>query len=90
MERLEYKGYFGSIEYSKDDNCLFGQVLGWNKQTCITYEGFTAEELYHDFKAGIEHYLDNGFCRALILYEFQLSCYSVIQLLSYSVIKKIV
>ena len=58
MERLEYKGYIGSIEYSKEDNCLFGQVLGLNKEICITYEGFTAEELYHDFTAGIDHYLD--------------------------------
>ena len=58
MERLEYKGYFGSIEFSKEDNCLFGKVLGLSKETCITYEGDTAEELYNDFKAGIEHYLD--------------------------------
>ena len=58
MERLEYKGYIGSIEYSKEDNCLFGKVLGIDKGTCITYEGSTAEELYNDFKAGIEHYLD--------------------------------
>ena len=58
MEKLEYKGYFGNIEYSKEDNCLFGKVLGLNKENCITYEGVTADELYNDFKDGIEHYLD--------------------------------
>lgn len=58
MERLEYKNYFGSIEYSIDDNCLFGKVLGLNKENCITYEGNTAEELYNDFKEGIDHYLE--------------------------------
>jgi len=58
MERLEYKGYLGSIEYSNEDNCLFGKVLGMSKETCITYEGNTANELFNDFKAGIEHYLD--------------------------------
>jgi len=58
MDKLEYKKYYGSIEYSKEDNCLFGKVLGFNKETCITYEGGTAEELYNDFKAGIEHYLE--------------------------------
>ena len=58
MERLEYKNYFGSIEYSKEDNCLFGKVLGLDKETCITYEGVTVDELYNDFKAGIDHYLD--------------------------------
>jgi len=61
MEKLEYKGYFGSIEYSKEDNCLFGKVLGLNKGTAISYEGVTADELYNDFKDGIEHYLD--FCQ---------------------------
>ena len=62
MERLEYKGYVGSIEYNKTDNCLHGQVLGLSKNICITYEGNTAEELYNDFRDGIEHYLDD--CKA--------------------------
>ena len=59
MERLEYKGFWGSIEYSKEDNCLFGKVLGLSKEVCITYQGFTAVELYNDFKEGIEHYLES-------------------------------
>ena len=57
MEMLEYKGYFGNIEYSKDDNCLYGQVVGLKKNVCIIYEGNTAKELYDDFKNGIDHYL---------------------------------
>ena len=61
MERLEYKGYWGNIEYSKEDNCLFGEVLGLSKNNCITYEGNTLEELYNDFKEGIDHYLH--YCR---------------------------
>ena len=44
MDYLEYKGYKGSVEYSKADNCLFGKVLGMNKDL-ITYEGDTIEEL---------------------------------------------
>ena len=59
MDRLEYKGYVGSIEYNKADNCFHGQVLGLNKKVCIIYEGFTAEELYNDFKDGIDHYLES-------------------------------
>jgi len=58
MEKLEYKGYSGSIEYSKEDNCLYGKVLGLDKATCITYEGNTALELYEDFKGAIDDYLD--------------------------------
>ena len=62
MERLEYKGYVGSIEYNKADNCLHGQVLGLSKKICIIYEGNTAEELYNDFRDGIDHYLED--CKA--------------------------
>jgi len=58
MERLEYKGYSGSIEYSKADNYLYGKVIGLDKGTCITYEGNTASELYDDFKGAIDDYLD--------------------------------
>jgi len=58
MENLEYKGYSGSIEYSKEDNCLYGKVIDLDKGTCITYEGSTALELYEDFKGSIDDYLD--------------------------------
>ena len=58
MERLEYKGYSGSIEYSKADNCLYGKVIGLDKGTCITYEGGTALDLFEDFKGAIDDYLD--------------------------------
>jgi predicted HicB family RNase H-like nuclease len=57
MEKLEYKGYFGSIEYSKEDDCLFGSVLGM-PDNLISYEGNTAAELYTDFKEAIDTYLD--------------------------------
>jgi len=58
MERLEYKGYYGSIEYNKTDNCLYGKVIGLEKGTAVTYEGNTASELYEDFKGAIDDYLD--------------------------------
>jgi len=57
MDRLDYKGYFGSIEYSKEDDCLFGMVLGM-PDNLISYEGNTASELYKDFKDAIDTYLD--------------------------------
>ena len=47
MDYLEYKGYKGSVEYSKDDNCLFGKVQGLSKEL-ITYEGQTLDELRKD------------------------------------------
>lgn len=56
MDYLEYKGYKGSVEYNKIDNCLFGKVLGMSKDL-ILYEGNTVDELRTDFEAGIDSYL---------------------------------
>ena len=56
MDYLEYKGYKGSVEYSKEDNCLFGKVQGMSK-ALILYEGNTLEELRKDFEEGIDSYL---------------------------------
>ena len=42
MDYLEYKGYKGSVEYSKADNCLCGKVLGMSKDL-ILYEGNTID-----------------------------------------------
>ena len=47
MDYLEYKGYKGSVEYSKEDNCLFGKVQGLSK-ALILYEGQTLDELRKD------------------------------------------
>jgi predicted HicB family RNase H-like nuclease len=57
MNRLEYKGYSGSVEYNKEDDCLFGKVLGLTA-VYITYEGHTINELRDDFKGAIDDYLE--------------------------------
>ena len=57
MDYLEYKGYKGSVEYSKEDNCLFGKVQGLSKEL-ISYEGQTLEELRKDFEEGVDSYLE--------------------------------
>ena len=31
LDYLEYKGYKGSVEYSREDNCLVGEVQGMGK-----------------------------------------------------------
>lgn len=56
MGQLKYKGYTGSVEYSEEDNCLYGKVLGLKKD-CITYEGETISELKSDFEGAIDDYL---------------------------------
>jgi len=55
MKHLEYKGYTGSIEYSKEDGLLYGKVLG--VKGLISYEGATGSELENDFKEAIDTYL---------------------------------
>jgi predicted HicB family RNase H-like nuclease len=56
MNKLYYKDYYGSIEFSEQDNCLYGRVLGMPKDL-ISYEGNTAAELYEDFKGAVDDYL---------------------------------
>ncbi len=58
MGTLKYKGYSGTVEYSEEDDCLFGKVIGMSKNL-INYEGQTVEELKADFEAGIDLYLES-------------------------------
>ena len=58
MGTLKYKGYSGNIEYSEEDDCLFGKVLGMNTNV-ISYEGKTVDEIKADFEAGIDLYLES-------------------------------
>ena len=56
MGFLKYKGYTGSVEYSEEDNCLFGKEQGMTKDRII-YEGTTVDELTADFHGAIDDYL---------------------------------
>ncbi len=56
MDVLKYKDYIGSIEFSIEDNCFFGQVLGLDKSG-VTYLGNTVEELREDFEGAVDDYL---------------------------------
>ncbi len=60
MNYLEYKGYTGTIEYSHEDNLLYGQVLGI--RSLISYEGEIGRALEEDFKASVDTYLED--CKA--------------------------
>jgi predicted HicB family RNase H-like nuclease len=60
MKYLEYKGYTGSIEYSPEDDLLYGKVLGI--RGLISYEGETGKLLEVDFMEAIETYLND--CKA--------------------------
>ena len=45
---LVYKNYNGTVEYSKEDRCLFGKVIGI--KSLLSYEGNSVEELEADFQ----------------------------------------
>lgn len=53
---LQYKGYTGSVEFSEQDDCLYGKVLGI--RALISYEGGSVAELKADFQAGVDDYLE--------------------------------
>lgn len=55
MKNLEYKGYTGSIEYSKEDKLFYGKLLGI--KSLISYEGKTGPQLEKDFIAAVHDYL---------------------------------
>ena len=57
---LNYKNYIGSVEFSEEDNILFGKVQGI--RSLIMYEGTTIAELIADFHNSIDDYLE--VCRA--------------------------
>lgn len=54
---LSYKKYNGTVEYSKDDGCLFGKVLGI--KSLLSYEGYCIKELEQDFQNVIDEYLED-------------------------------
>ncbi len=56
---LSYKNYNGTVEYCKEDRCLFGKVIGI--KSLLSYEGNSVQELEQDFKNVIDEYL--GDCK---------------------------
>ena len=56
---LEYKGYYGSVEYSDADRLFYGQVQFI--RALISYEGKDVETLRSDFESAVNDYL--GSCK---------------------------
>ena len=54
---LSYKNYNGTVEYSKEDKCLFGKVIGL--KSLLSYEGISIQELEQDFQNVIDEYLED-------------------------------
>ena len=43
MKLLKHKDYYGSVEFSAEDSCLFGQIQFIN--ALVTYEGESVAEI---------------------------------------------
>ena len=54
--RIEYKGFVGTVEYCNEDHIYHGNVEGLPK-TWIMYHGSTMEELQADFIEAVEFHL---------------------------------
>lgn len=52
---MEYKGYYGTVEFSAADKVLFGKVIGVN--SLISFEGDSVESLREDFEGAVDDYL---------------------------------
>ena len=58
---LKHKNYFGSVEFSADDNILYGQIIGIND--LVTYEAESVDKLKEVFIDSVEDYLQT--CKSL-------------------------
>ena len=52
---LQHRGYYGSIEASPEDNCLFGKLQF--VRALVSYEGDTVAELSQAFREAVDDYL---------------------------------
>ena len=58
---MEYKGYFGLVEYDESAEIFFGRVI--NIDDVITFESESAKEIKQAFRDSLDDYLE--FCAEL-------------------------
>lgn len=56
MKHFEYNGYVGSIEFSIEDNVLYGKILGI--KDLVNYEADTLANLKKEFELAVDDYLE--------------------------------
>lgn len=52
---MKYKNYYGKVEYSDEDQCFFGVIIGIND--CVSFEGQSIDELHTSFEEAVDDYL---------------------------------
>ena len=52
---MEYKGYFGTVEYDSDAKIFHGDII--NTKDVITFQGTTVKEIEQAFKDSVNDYI---------------------------------
>ena len=52
---LKYRDFCGSVEYSANDECFFGKIIG--TADLVTFEGESVDKLKKAFNEAVEDYL---------------------------------
>ena len=60
-DKLCHKGYYGSVDYSAEDDVLHGRVIGIND--LVTFEAISVSKLGSAFRKSVEDYIKT--CREL-------------------------
>lgn len=58
---LSYKGYTAKIEFSKEDNALFGQID--DIKDFVNFESDSAKDIEQEFHNAVDDYL--AFCKEI-------------------------
>lgn len=58
---IEYKGYYGSVEFNAEDDVFFGKILGIND--LVTFEGESTKGIKKAFADAVDDYLET--CKEL-------------------------
>ena len=57
MKLMEYEGFYGSVEASVEDGCLFGKLEFIDP--LVNYEGTTVQEVEVAFQEAVNDYIKN-------------------------------
>ena len=60
MNTLNYKGYFGTVNFSEKDDCFYGKIEGIDG--LVNFEGQSVSELKEAFHEAVDDYV--AFCVA--------------------------
>lgn len=52
---MEYKGYIAKVEFSIEDNCFHGRIVGI--ADLVTFEADSTDEIEKEFHAAVDSYL---------------------------------